>query len=107
VLDLKQFQDGWSAEKSSWVCISENKSVQKRVWLVCGLVYDPRGLSGVTTVRPGVAGVLQLPPALDDVAAGPGRAGLVLARAGRYRPHYRLPLGLVGDSDMAARDWSV
>jgi hypothetical protein len=54
-----------------------------------------------------VAGVLQLPPALDDVAAGPGRAGLVLARAGRYRPHYRLPLGLVGDSDMAARDWSV
>jgi hypothetical protein len=25
-----------------------------------GLVYDPRGLSGVTTVRPGVAGVLQM-----------------------------------------------
>jgi hypothetical protein len=26
---------------------------------VC-LVYDPRGLAGVTTVRPGVAGVLQM-----------------------------------------------
>jgi hypothetical protein len=27
-------------------------------WSV-GLVYDPRGLPGVTTARPGVAGVLQ------------------------------------------------
>jgi hypothetical protein len=27
-------------------------------WSV-GLVYDPKGLPGVTTVRPGVAGVLQ------------------------------------------------
>jgi hypothetical protein len=34
--------------------------VQKRLWLVCGLVYDPRGLPGVTTVRPGVVGVLQM-----------------------------------------------
>jgi hypothetical protein len=25
-----------------------------------GLVYDPRGLSGVTTARPGVIGVLQM-----------------------------------------------
>jgi hypothetical protein len=25
-----------------------------------GLVYDPRGLLGVTTARPGVAGVLQM-----------------------------------------------
>jgi hypothetical protein len=25
-----------------------------------GLVYDPKGLPGVTTVRPGVAGVLQM-----------------------------------------------
>jgi hypothetical protein len=25
-----------------------------------GLVYNPRGLPGVTTVRPGVAGVLQM-----------------------------------------------
>jgi hypothetical protein len=25
-----------------------------------GLVYDPRGLLGVTTARPGVAGVLQI-----------------------------------------------
>jgi hypothetical protein len=25
-----------------------------------GLVYDPRGLSGVTTARPGVAGVFQM-----------------------------------------------
>jgi hypothetical protein len=25
-----------------------------------GLVYDPKGLPGVTTARPGVAGVLQM-----------------------------------------------
>jgi hypothetical protein len=33
--------------------------MQKRPWLVCGAIYDPKGLSGVTTARPGVAGVLQ------------------------------------------------
>jgi hypothetical protein len=42
------------------VCISEDKSAHKRLGLVCGLVYDPRGLTGVTTVRPGVPGVLQM-----------------------------------------------
>jgi hypothetical protein len=32
-----------------------------------GLVYDPRGLPGVTTARPGVAGVLQIPLVGDAV----------------------------------------
>jgi hypothetical protein len=34
-------------------------------WSV-GLVYDPKGLTGVTTARPGVAGVLQQPPGFKD-----------------------------------------
>jgi hypothetical protein len=42
------------------VCTSEDKSAQKRLGLVCGLVYDPMGLSGVTTARPRVARVLQM-----------------------------------------------
>jgi RNA 3'-terminal phosphate cyclase len=40
---------------------NEDKYAQKRLELVCGgLVYDPRELSGVTTIRIGVAGVLQM-----------------------------------------------
>jgi hypothetical protein len=42
------------------VYTSEDKSVQKRLGWSVGLVYDPRGLPEVTTVRPGVAGVLQM-----------------------------------------------
>jgi hypothetical protein len=34
--------------------------MQKRAWLVCGLVYDHKGLLRVTTTRPGVARVLHL-----------------------------------------------
>jgi hypothetical protein len=34
--------------------------VRKKLVLICGLVYDPRGLSGVTTVRLGVVEVLQI-----------------------------------------------
>jgi hypothetical protein len=59
VLGLEQFHDGWLIEKSSQVHISEDKSVQKRLELVCRLVYDPRGLLGVMTIRSRVAGVLQ------------------------------------------------
>jgi hypothetical protein len=40
-------------------------------WSV-GLVYDPRGLPGVTTVRPGVAGVLQRSDGEGDRAVGGG-----------------------------------
>jgi hypothetical protein len=28
--------------------------VHKRLVLVCGMIYDPRGLSGVSTIGPGV-----------------------------------------------------
>jgi hypothetical protein len=42
------------------VCTSEDKSAQKRLGLVYGLVYDPRELTGVTIARPGVVGVLQM-----------------------------------------------
>jgi hypothetical protein len=41
------------------VCTSEDESALKRLGLVCGLVYDPRELLGVTSTRPRVAGVLQ------------------------------------------------
>jgi hypothetical protein len=58
MLGLEQFQDGWPAGKYSRVFTSEDKSVQKRLALVCGLVYDPRGLSEVTTVRSEVTEVL-------------------------------------------------
>jgi hypothetical protein len=34
--------------------------VQKRLMLVCGTIYDPRGLPGVSTADPGVDGLLQL-----------------------------------------------
>jgi hypothetical protein len=39
--------------------MSEDKIAQKKLVLVCGLVYDPRELSEVTTTIPEVAGVLQ------------------------------------------------
>jgi hypothetical protein len=42
------------------VRISEDKSEQKRLVLVCEVVYDPKELSGVTTARTRVAGVLQM-----------------------------------------------
>jgi hypothetical protein len=35
VLGLKQHQDGWTTGKFSRVCTSEDKSAQKRLWLVC------------------------------------------------------------------------
>jgi hypothetical protein len=34
--------------------------VHKRLVLVCGTIYDPRELSGVSTVGPGVDEVLQV-----------------------------------------------
>jgi hypothetical protein len=36
VLGPEQFQDGWPTRKFSRVCTSEDKSVQKRLGLVCG-----------------------------------------------------------------------
>jgi hypothetical protein len=59
---------------------SEDKSTQKRPWLVCGLVYDPKGLPGGTTTRPRVARVLHLSASLcwvkhDHLIAGGALGG--------------------------------
>jgi hypothetical protein len=58
VLGIEQLKDGLPIGMFSRVCTSEDKSAQKRLGLVCGLVYDPRELPGVTTARPEVSGVL-------------------------------------------------
>jgi hypothetical protein len=42
------------------VCTSEDKVCIKEYGWSVGLVYDPKELPGVTTARPGVAGVLQM-----------------------------------------------
>jgi hypothetical protein len=47
-----------------------------------GLVYDPRGLSGVTTARPRVAGVLQRSDGEGDRAVGVVAASLPAVRFG-------------------------
>jgi hypothetical protein len=36
VLDLEQFQDGWSTGRFFWMCTSEDKSAQKRLGLIYG-----------------------------------------------------------------------
>jgi hypothetical protein len=36
VLGLEQFQNGWPTRMFSWMCTSEDKSVQKRLGLICG-----------------------------------------------------------------------
>jgi hypothetical protein len=56
----EQFQNGWPIEKfhgCAWV--RTNMRRKDRGWFV-GLVYDPSELTGLTTARTGVAGVLQL-----------------------------------------------
>jgi hypothetical protein len=60
----------------SRVCTSEDKSAQKR------LVYDPRGLPGVTTARPGVGGVLQM---VSEPTIAVSRARTVQLRRIRWR----------------------
>jgi hypothetical protein len=61
---------------------SENKSPQKRLGLICGLVYDPRGLSGVTTAKPGVPGVLH---PVDPQAKLVDDSGPPVADASQFR----------------------
>jgi hypothetical protein len=41
-------------------CAQVRIKVHKEDGFVVGLVYDPRGLPGVTTIRPKVLGVLQM-----------------------------------------------
>jgi hypothetical protein len=47
-------------KKSSQVRMSEDKVCTKDLCWSVGMVYDPRGLSGVSIVGPGVDGVLQM-----------------------------------------------
>jgi hypothetical protein len=53
-----------------------------------GLVYDPRGLLGVMTTRPGVAGVLQMVSELTLVVSW--------ARTGQGRGYVRMTRGSSG-----------
>jgi hypothetical protein len=57
-----------------------------------GLVYDPRKLLGVTTVRPGVAGVLQmvLEPTLTISRACMGQLRKIRWCTGREREYVRM-----------------
>jgi hypothetical protein len=58
VLGLEQFGDGWSIGKFSRVRMSEDKvRIKDSCWSV-GMVYDLRGLPGVSTTGPGVDEVL-------------------------------------------------
>jgi hypothetical protein len=54
-----------------------------------GLVYDPRGLPGVTTVRLGVAGVLQMVSeptlAVSWARTGQGRGYVLMTRGSSGR----------------------
>jgi hypothetical protein len=63
-------------------------------WSV-GLVYDPRGLPGVTTVRPGVAGVLQMvsEPTLAVSRARTGQLRRIRWRTGQGRGYVRMTCG--------------
>jgi hypothetical protein len=60
VLGLDQFWDGWPTGKSSRVRTSEDKVRTKDLCWSVGMVYDPRGLPGVSTASPGVDGVLHI-----------------------------------------------
>jgi hypothetical protein len=60
-----------------------------------GLVYDPRGLSGVTTARPGVAGVLQM-VSESTLTVSRARTGLLRRirwRMGQGRGYVRMTRG--------------
>jgi hypothetical protein len=60
MLGLEQSWDGWPTRKYSRVHMSEDKVRTKDSRWSVGMVYDPKGLSGVTTTGPRVDGVLQM-----------------------------------------------
>jgi hypothetical protein len=60
---------------------SQDKSAQKRLGLISGLVYDPRRLLGVTTARPRVPGVLQMVSELT-LTVLPVRTGQLSGKCG-------------------------
>jgi hypothetical protein len=61
VLQLEQCRDGWLTGKSSRVHMSEDKVRTKDSCWSMWMVYDRRGLSGLSTVDPRVDGVLHFP----------------------------------------------
>jgi hypothetical protein len=63
-----------------------------------GLVYDPRGLTGVTTVRPEVAGVLQMvsEPTLVVSRARTCQLRRIRWRTGQGRGYVRITRGSSG-----------
>jgi hypothetical protein len=63
-----------------------------------GLVYDPRRLSGVTTARPGVVGVLQMvsEPTLVVSRARTGQLRRIRWRTGQGRGYVRMACGSSG-----------
>jgi hypothetical protein len=62
------------------------------------LVYDPRGLPGVTTARPGVAGVLQMvsKPTLAILRARTGQLKRIQWCTGQGREYVRMTRGSSG-----------
>jgi hypothetical protein len=60
VLGLKQSWYGWPTRKSSRVCMSEDKVRTKDSCWSMGMIYDPRGLPGVSTAGLGVVRVLKM-----------------------------------------------
>jgi hypothetical protein len=60
-----------------------------------GLVYDPRGLSGVTTIRPEVVGVLQMvsEPTLAVSRARTGQLRRIQWRTGQGRGYVHMTRG--------------
>jgi hypothetical protein len=63
-----------------------------------GLVYDPMRLLGVTTVRPGIAGVLQKvsEPTLAVLRARTGQLRRIRWRMGQGRGYVRMTRGSSG-----------
>jgi hypothetical protein len=68
MLGLEQSWDGWAIEKSFRVHMSEDKVHTKDSWWSVWMIYDPRGLSGVSTTDSGVDGLLQLYDRVGDLA---------------------------------------
>jgi hypothetical protein len=71
------------------------------------LVYNPRGLSGVTTVRPGVAGVLQMvsEPTIAVSQARTGQLRRIRWRMGQGRGYVHMTCGSSG-RDTVCQYWT-
>jgi hypothetical protein len=66
MLHLEQFWDGCLTEKSSQMRMSEDKVRTKDSGWSVGMVYNHKGLPGLSTIGLGVDGVLQLGSLMTD-----------------------------------------